>query len=46
MANSDYQFYAVLAGDEIVANSGASKLIGDVGSFSPISGSGTLNVSG
>ena len=48
MSEPDPQFfrYAVIAGNQVVANSGESTLFGNLGSDQPVTGSGTIIVNG
>ncbi len=46
MASENNDTYGVLAGNVLNLNSGTSQIIGDVGSYNTITGSGTTTVSG
>jgi hypothetical protein len=46
MADTDYSQYGVLAGNVIDASSGTTKIVGDLGSYNDVSGSGTVTVTG
>lgn len=42
MADTDYISYGVLAGNQVIANSGTTTVLGDVGSYLSIGGVGTV----
>src|SRR5437667_4516392 len=45
MGDSNYTNYGVLAGDQVIANSGTSTILGELGSFLSVGGGGSINVS-
>jgi len=45
MADTDYTAYGILAGNQVIANSGTSTILGDLGSNLSVGGTGSINVS-